>query len=421
MVLDVDLLEDIDYIELSDDSDDDIQQPSNIEVNEDTFQANHGSYSEGDEDDQDISENEKDCFSPENQHQPSQDDTELFICFKCNLGFKCERHLENYEKIIHNGTKPFKCDSCDKVFAHKNSLKIHKEAHKNKVSSNLERSGVLHHAKKQQSIQTTEKSFKCTICHKTYKQKGYLKLHIQIHRGEKEFTCSICRKTFSSKRSLNVHHRMHSGEKPFKCNICNKAFRQQHHLKSHANALHSRDTGGKRFNLKTHQQTHHENHSASTSKQQLQIHRESHSEVNSFKCTICNKAFTRKTSLLTHKIIHSNKRPFKCTICDKAYKRKDHLKNHNERTGHCAEKPFKRNQNLQTHDRIPDKQKPFECTVCKKAVTSKKNLEIHYRTHSGEKPFKCTICSKDFAAKSNLERHYRIHTRDKPNTNALSQ
>ncbi|KXJ28167.1 Zinc finger protein 320 [Exaiptasia diaphana] len=355
MVFDVELLEDNDYIE-SNDSDNDIQQPSNIEVNEDTLQANHG-YSEREENYQDISENKKDCFSLENQYQPSQDITELFICMKCNLGFKCERHLENHENIIHNGTKPFKCDSCDKVFAHKNSLKIHKEAHKNKVSSNLERSGVLHHTKKQQAIQTTEKSFKCTICHKTFKQKGYLKVHIQIHRGEKEFKCNICNKDFATKSSLQTHNLIHQGqgEKPHKCTICDKAFAYKSTLNSH--------------------------------------HR-IHSAEKPYKCTICNKAFKQKDTLNIHQRIHSTEKPFKCTICNKAFKMKKYLYRHHR-----------------IHSRD---QKPFKCTICNKGFTLKKYLHSHHQIHSGEKVLKCTICNETFTYRTDLNIHRRIHRGEKP-------
>ena len=71
---------------------------------------------------------------------------------------------------VHEGTKPFKCDTCDAGFTSKQGLEGH----------------VV-------SIHGGTKSFKCTICDAIFAPNTHLSGHMaSIHEGKKPFKCNIC-------------------------------------------------------------------------------------------------------------------------------------------------------------------------------------------------------------------------------------
>ena len=47
------------------------------------------------------------------------------------------------------------------------------------------------------------KIFKCEECHKTFKDKKYLKQHVIIHKKDKPFKCFHCPKLFKALKYLN--------------------------------------------------------------------------------------------------------------------------------------------------------------------------------------------------------------------------
>ena len=109
--------------------------------------------------------------------------------------------------------------------------------------------------------------FPCTICEKSYSQKGKLNFHVKtshmpggdnlikclycektfatmvgkarhdaiVHMGRKEYTCDICDKTFGTKVQLTGHLRSVHMDKEdrLKCNQCNSAFSYNKTLKEH--------------------------------------------------------------------------------------------------------------------------------------------------------------------------------------------
>ena len=71
---------------------------------------------------------------------------------------------------VHEGKRPFNCETCDYRCSKKCHLKKHVE--------------IVHKGKK---------PFQCEFCDHTFSQKGHLKRHVaSVHEGRKSFKCGIC-------------------------------------------------------------------------------------------------------------------------------------------------------------------------------------------------------------------------------------
>ena len=133
------------------------------------------------------------------------------------------------------------------------------------------------------------KSFKCTVCEKSFEHSGKLHRHMRIHTGERPHECQVCGKNFIQSGQLVIHMRLHTGDRPYSCQHCDKAF---------------------------------------TCSKQLKVHLRTHTKEKPYKCEICGKCFGYNHVLKLHQVAHFGEKIYKCTICDSTFNKKKHLEAH---------------------------------------------------------------------------------------------
>lgn len=147
----------------------------------------------------------------------------------------------------HNGNQiSFTCKICEKQFSHRSSMLRHQNLHlKNRgklykcsVCFLLVRSysELVEHTNLHSS---TENTHVCDTCHKSYKSKKILGMHMKRHLNAK-YVCDICDKQVHSKYELRIHQGTHNDYKLFECFHCDKRFSFKNTLMRHIKYHYSR-------------------------------------------------------------------------------------------------------------------------------------------------------------------------------------
>uniref|UniRef100_A0A8C4GZF3 C2H2-type domain-containing protein n=1 Tax=Dicentrarchus labrax TaxID=13489 RepID=A0A8C4GZF3_DICLA len=115
-----------------------------------------------------------------------------------------------------------------------------------------------------------------------------------------------------------------------------------------------------------------------------------HTVNKSLDCSFCGERFLSREDLIVHRATHTGESPIPCSYCGKSFVNKTTLTIHMRI--HTGEKPY------------------FPCNLCNKKFHSRCRLGDHMRVHTGEKPFPCSMCPKKFRINQSLKLHIlRIH------------
>lgn len=139
--------------------------------------------------------------------------------------------------------KIFRCthENCDKAFFTSSLLREHIRSHSSKNQcdqcsyiansySRLESHKLYRHQ--------TERNYECTICLKTFKQRGDLRAHVRRHQIVEPYKCDKCDFETLNEEGLNTHSKLHDKNHDYCCHLCQKIFTRGNNLSRHLKELH---------------------------------------------------------------------------------------------------------------------------------------------------------------------------------------
>ena len=244
-------------------------------------------------------------------------------CNKCGRIFRTSTLLRNHLNT-HTGTKPYKCEVCDKAFGtsgelgrHMKYIHTHEKPHKCPLCEyySVEASKIKRHMRSH----TGEKPYRCTLCDYASTDNYKLKRHMRVHTGEKPFQCGECEQSFSQKSSLKEHLWKHAGSRPaHKCEYCETTFGRHADMKTHIRKMH---TQGQPLICKVCE-------NGFTDRYSFMQHQKTHKGEKIYQCLECEYSAPQKRHLVVHMRVHTGERPFQCDDCQETFKHKQTLVNH---------------------------------------------------------------------------------------------
>jgi KRAB domain-containing zinc finger protein len=274
-----------------------------------------------------------------------------FQCKICSVKFlkvtSLTRHL-NHHKLKKNAG--FKCQFCFKKFYLKAKLDRHLKFHAKFLRCDhcgflFKRKQLLMAHMKKKHIAAEVCVVKCETCDKTFKSRGSLRQHQKTH--QKAFECDVCGHKFATKAHLKDHLVYHFNPEAFKCDICLRIFTMEGNVRIHKIAVHQIVQQPRKFEcqicheryktqtlLNRHQLVHQDRKTcgicqksvaASSYRYHMKMH-ELKKQEKKFKCQVCRKKFLTKQLLIRHS--KSHKKPFECDLCGHRVASKRNMKNH---------------------------------------------------------------------------------------------
>lgn len=140
--------------------------------------------------------------------------------------------------IEGNVVKVYRCtyDNCDKTFLTSSLLREHLNIHSSKNKCD-QCSFVAISAAKLKSHKLyrhqNDRNYECTICLKTFKQRGDLRAHVRRHQIVEPYKCDKCDFETLNEEGLNKHSKLHLKDNGYLCHICKRVFSRGSNLSRH--------------------------------------------------------------------------------------------------------------------------------------------------------------------------------------------
>ena len=151
----------------------------------------------------------------------------------CAICVKREQKLEDYKTYLGDvhGKRMFQCERCKYTFGYSEGLRVHTYACK--------------------STRIVNRTFRCTVCPKSYTESRSLKDHIRAEHsvGKRTFQCFRCHKHFRYSNAMIRHQRLNcdrgrdDDEKKrkkmlYECNVCSNLYTSSQSLTRHVQNMH---------------------------------------------------------------------------------------------------------------------------------------------------------------------------------------
>lgn len=134
------------------------------------------------------------------------------FCRDCTKSFHSGHALNTHNDTVHNIDGHMKCKRCQAKFeGYHQTVK-----HFDKIHS-------------EDNVRT------CIICEKTFTTSSARNLHVRKYHSRKNiiFPCSLCTRTFRDKGSRARHFDVEHMGSAFQCNICSKVLKYSSHFSDH--------------------------------------------------------------------------------------------------------------------------------------------------------------------------------------------
>ena len=229
----------------------------------------------------------------------------------------------------------------------------------------------------------------------------------------------------------------HKKEKTYRCTICPRSFTIASHLDIHMKAHEREDQRAKALGLKQLKRLKRKNGQIKVETEvDLQRHKcpecsdvfwsrsglvrhsvSRHGAVGKHNCDICSKMFMSPSALKNHKEgVHEKKKTYRCELCgiilNSSASMKNHMHHHQNLRHHKCQicgKGFNVRQNLKSHMDSHNVGRTVPCDICGNLFKSRRSMEGHRRYAHLNTTFPCENCGKHFKNKVARDRHQRLH------------